>query len=182
MKYTEEQLLGYGVIKDRRRRYLLVIPGTNEGYNIQERNMKYVAIESTKIIWITLSFVVGLGIFKLPIWLCSILTALTFVGFIIFKKYFMLRDVKKIKVIDEDLAKFSSVEGLKIKRSDEFMNTLFPLLVMSMLVARSSDIGGYTGIDIQLYYFYLAVAAVAVIYFAYRSIKITMKIRKLQGK
>ena len=62
------------------------------------------------------------------------------------------------------------------------MNTLFPLLVMSMLVARSSDIGGYTGIDVQLFYFYLAVAAVAVIYFAYRSIKITLKIRKLQGK
>lgn len=180
MKYTEETLLGYGVVKDRRRRYLWVIPGTNEGYNIQERNMKYVAVESTKSIWISIVFIVSIGIIKLPIWMTSLLTFATIVGFVLFKKFYVLKDVKKIKVIDEDLAKFDSLLGLKVKRSDEIMNTLFPLLIMSMLLARSSDIGGYTGIDGQLFYIYIAFAAALAVYYAFKVIKLTLQIRKMK--
>ncbi|CAM2796040.1 hypothetical protein [Erysipelothrix tonsillarum] len=181
MNFTDEELFKMDMIKDKRRRLLYLIKGKQEGYHIQEREMKIMNIITGRNLWVLLGFVMSYGLLRQSLLVSVVVAIVIFIAFYVYEKYFFLKERNIIKISDQDYAKLTSLSALKSKKSDVGSYVVVPLLVILILVTRNMD-GRFTPTeyDLGLMYIGIAVLLVISIYYAIQFLKLRKQIKEVE--
>ncbi|WP_159648591.1 hypothetical protein [Erysipelothrix aquatica] len=177
-----EELYQFGIIKDKRRRLILVIPNKQEGYHLQAGDMTKVRLLDGQYIWAALLFVLGIGLLKLPLIAVTVFAVAVIVGFEVFKRFVFLKDKQIIKISDTDYAKLESEEALRALKSDRFMDFILPIFVALVLISRQFEVGGYQGIEATVFSFLIALSAGFFAYNFFNWLKILKKLKAFKRK
>lgn len=103
MNYSDEQLYNMGLIRDQRRRYVLVNKDFETGTHIQERDMNIFSFLSGKRLFIYLVYTVSLGIFKLPLIVSVLLALVVFIAFYLFENFYFFKEKVTLKLAKQDI-------------------------------------------------------------------------------
>lgn len=157
MNYTPEQLYGMGLIRDRRRRILKPIKGSEHAYHILEKEMKRYTFLSSKLMYLSLFYVVSLGLLKQSIFISFVLALIVFIGIQIFSTLFYSKDRAQIKLHVDDIKLVNSKEFLKLQASN-LMSDAFIVSMVLILTAYQAFFAGMAQNPIEATVSYIVLA------------------------
>lgn len=178
------ELFANNVIKDHRRRYLFVKKDQQEGYQIMPGELKKVATYGGKNLYALLAFLIIFGILKQRFIYGILASLIIYVGFIIYFKYFFLKDRNTVKIRDQEYQIFSSLEAHEEYKSQAFIRMIIPILIILVIISILIEPGKNANfIDLNLMKFSIAVLIVymgqhAIKYFKER--KTIKELKKVQ--
>ncbi|QIK70236.1 hypothetical protein G7062_08000 [Erysipelothrix sp. HDW6C] len=178
-----DDITKYGLIKDKRRRIIWVIKGTNEGYHIPEKDMKSIPILDGKYMWALLIFVLSTGLLKWPLLVSVGLAALVYGAFELYTRFVFLKKKQILKISADDMEKTRNEDALNAQRADYFLALMLPMLMMLILISRQIEPnGGFVGYEFYLFIALMIVAGAIVIYNGYHWYRLGKDIKKLENK
>ncbi len=127
------QLFRNNIIKDHRRRYLFVIKGEQSGYQVMEREMKFVNTYSAKGLYALLVFLMLFGILKQRFVFALLASAAVYLGISLYFKFIFLKDRNTLKIRDEEYKLMDSLAAHKEYKSEAFTHTMIPILMMFII-------------------------------------------------
>lgn len=181
-RIDDTQVNRYGIIKDKRRRLVQVIPNTQTGFRIMERDMKMVGMIDGQLLWTTLIFVLLTGLGKAPLLIATAVSLIIYVGFEVYKRMFFYKNRQILNISDEDMKHYYTEDAIKSRKSDAFMAAMTAVLMIIILITRNYEVGGYQGMDRILYYVVIGVAALITSFYSYKWIGLSKEYRKYYPK
>lgn len=157
MNYTTEQLYGMGLIKDRRRRIIKPIEGSDHGYHILDKEMKRYSFLSSKLMYLSLFYVISVGLLKQSIFISLLLCCLVWIPMFIFNARFFSDSRAQIKLHVDDLKTVASKEFLKHQASN-LMSDLFVVSMVLILTVYQAFFAGLTSNPIEMGAAYIVMA------------------------
>lgn len=135
MNNNDEDLVALGIIKDRRRRLICIIPNTNTGYQVSDKDLKFIQMYKSRYLLISMVFVLlfTFGTFN-PVLLIGVSILFYIASYFLYNFWFIKR-FNIIKVREEDLAKLSTPAAKKIERNNFMLEVVVSLAVLYILVS-----------------------------------------------
>ncbi|MEG0327588.1 MAG: hypothetical protein RR565_05935 [Erysipelothrix sp.] len=182
MNHTDEDLIKMNIFKDKRRRMLYLIKGKQEGYHLQESDLKILNLLDGRKLWAIMIFVVMMGIFKLPILWCIAAPLVVYLAMAMYFRFVFLKDRNIVKISDADFERMESPKMVEASNSDNLLFTLIPLFGVLIVILTTND--PKNSIDaIDTIFYYIADVILLSISFFYgsRYFKIKRKLKALKA-
>lgn len=165
MNQSLEQLYGMGLLKDRRRRIIKPLKDKEHAYQILDKEMKRYSLIASKLMYISIVYVLALGVFRLPMFVALLLGILTAVIITVFEKKFYSSDRAVLKMHVDDIKQLESKAYLKAQKS----NILTDIFLTSMSLLLTVYEGFFNGaathtVDIAAMYVLIAITLYLTVY------------------
>lgn len=132
MNYTDEQLFNLGLIRDRRRRFVLPDANQTSGKHIAANDMKKFSILSSKRMFVSLFFILNLGILKQSVTLSLGIAALIALGAWIYETKFLEPRMSPLKLSEAEIKTLNSLPFLKATRSNYMTDFVLMVIVLAL--------------------------------------------------
>ncbi|CAM4245845.1 hypothetical protein H9L01_09030 [Erysipelothrix inopinata] len=155
MNHTDEDLIKMNVFKDKRRRMLYLIKGKQEGYHLQESDLKILNLLDGRKMWSLMIFVMMLGIFKIQIIWSIAVPVVVYIAMTLYFKFVFLKDRNIVKISDADFERMERPEMIEASNSDNLLFTIIPLFAVLIIVLSNVEKNAavaVTTMDTILYY------------------------------
>lgn len=147
MDKREMDLLKANVVKDRRRRTLYIIKGTQTGYHLQENDLKVAILYGSKSLLIIFPFTLLFGVLKINLLLSLLASAAVFVAVELYFKHKTLKDKAILKINDDDMKKLTTPEYYKSKSYDILLTAVFAFFFIAMIITGTVEAQTTSSLD-----------------------------------
>ena len=139
MNYTDEQLFNLGLIRDRRRRYVLPDANQTSGKQIAANDMKKYSILASKRMFISLLFILSLGILNQSVTISLGIAALLALAAWLYQTKFLEPKMVPLKLSESEIKTLNAAPFLKATRSNHMTDMLLMMMVLMLTLYYSYE-------------------------------------------